>query len=158
MKRLFVILLFIPVMFLHSLGFAQIKTDEGFEQQKGKVLLNVLKDTTILSEYRNFKGMKNKSYDFTELHNADGTTNYTERGSDQESGLWKIIGGDKVCYQYPNSPRPNEKHCFFVYKQGQCYYNYSRRAMSPQGPINYDYWTSRFVRKGSGGTCGDVVG
>lgn len=127
-------------------------------QMKGEALREVFQDTMALSEYRNHKGFHKKGYDFTEFHHANGTTDYTEVGAKTDKGLWKIIGNDKVCYRYPSSPNPNSTHCFFVYKQGKCYYNFGIGSMTLNGPRSWDLWISRFVRKGSGGSCGDAVG
>lgn len=127
-------------------------------QLKGDELRAVFNNTKVLSEYRDFKGIHENGYDFTEFHHENGTTNYTEIGAKTEQGLWKIIGEDKVCYKYPNTDAFTQTYCFFVYQQDKCYYNYSLNAMTIHGPKRWDMWTSRFVREGSGGSCADPVG
>ncbi|PHR58697.1 MAG: hypothetical protein COA43_10620 [Robiginitomaculum sp.] len=153
MRKFAIFLLFSPL--LSTIGHAQ---DANPHQLKGEELRAVFTDTTILSEYQIFKGMHKKGYDFIEHHNADGTTHYTENGAPLEQGLWKIIGGDRICYQYPASPVPNQKHCFFIFQDGKCYYNFALQNMTPSGPKNWDHWWARFVRKGDGGQCGNSVG
>lgn len=135
-------------------------------QIQGKALRDTFLEATIYSEYRRHKGMHNKSFDFTEHHNTNGTTDYTELGSPTEQGIWNIIGDNKICYRYPASEHPQRIHCFFIFKDGKCYYNYAASAMRPImkqntiqfQPRSWDRWIARFVRKGDGGSCGGDVG
>lgn len=133
-------------------------TQPDHTQVKGDALRAVFDNTKVLSEYRNFKGIHENGYDFTEFHHRNGTTSYTEIGAKTERGLWKIIGEDKICYTYPNTDAFTQTYCFFVYQQDKCYYNYSLNAMTIHGPRNWSLWTSRFVREGDGGSCADPVG
>ncbi len=136
---------------------AHAGTKPGLEQIKGDALIALLTDKTVISEYKDGDGGI-KDYRFTEHHFKDGTTDYIELGHAAEKGLWNIIGGDKVCYKYPGNKIFTGTYCFFVYKIEDCYYNYHRRAMGLNGPRNTDWWTSRFIIKGEGGSCDEVVG
>ena len=126
--------------------------DSHFRQIKGKTLKNLFIDKTVIAEYQDINGGI-KNYRFTEHHNADGTTDYIEAGEKTEKGLWKIIGQDKICYKYPGNQVFTKTYCFFVYKDETCYYNYGVGSMTLKGPKNRDWWTSRFIIKGQGGSC-----
>ncbi len=145
--------LFFFLIFFASPAYGQSTSE--YTQMKGKDLRAVYNDTLVLSEYRTFKGIHNKTYDHKEFHHADGTTDYTEIGSETEKGLWQIIGGDKICYRYPETQEFPQTYCFFVYRQDKCYYQYDLSAMTIHGPRSWDLWVSRFVRKGDGGVCGE---
>lgn len=132
-------------------------TDTSFQQITGDRLQNLFNDKTVISEYHNTTdGIKD--FRFTEHHFKNGTTDYIERGQKTEKGRWNIIGGRKICYRYPGNEVFNGTYCFFVYKDGQCYYNYAINAMTLHGPKNRDWWTSRFIIQGEGGTCDAAVG
>lgn len=148
-------LLLIAIMGLALPAYGQISSE--YKQVKGDDLQAVFNNTLVFSEYHNFKGINNKTYDFTEFHFEDGTTDYTEIGSKTEKGKWKIIGGDKICYKYPRTEAFPETYCFFIYQQDKCYYQYDISAMTIRGPRSWDLWTARFVRKGDGGICGEPV-
>ncbi len=148
------IIIYLAIM-LASTAHGQTKSQ--YRQLKNADLRGVFNESMILSEYRTFKGINNKTYDFKEFHHANGTTDYTEIGSKTEAGLWDIIGGDKVCYKYPTTEKFPETYCFFVYQQGKCYYQYALSAMTIHGPRSWDLWTSRFVRQGDGGMCAAAV-
>jgi len=135
----------------------QAGTKPGLEQIKDAALITLLTDKTVISEYKDGDGGI-KDFRFTEHHLKDGTTDYTELGHPVEKGLWNIIGGDKVCYKYPGNKVFTQTYCFFVYKIEDCYYNYHSRAMGLNGPRNTDWWTSRFIIKGEGGSCDAAVG
>ena len=132
-------------------------TDAPYQQITGARLLNLFTDKTVVSEYHDTEGGI-KDFRFTEHHFKDGTTDYIERGQKTEKGRWKIIGKQKICYTYPGNETFNETYCFFVFKEGECYYNYGLAAMTLHGPKNRDWWTSRFIIKGEGGSCDAAVG
>ena len=126
-------------------------------QLKGNALRDWFSAKTAISGSRAFIGIKEQL--FAEHHNSNGTTDYKEPGVPTAAGQWSLEGDDKICYKYPGIDELNGTHCFFVFYGGNgCYYNFGRRAMSPSGPRNWDAWTSRFVIKGEGGTCGAWVG
>ncbi len=122
----------------------------------GEALHKLLLDKTVISEYRDTTGGI-KTYQFSEHHNGDGSTDYIELGQAPVKGLWELVGDDKVCYRYPKTPRFTDTYCFIVYKIDSCYYSYNTRSMTVNGPRNWDFWTSRFVVKGDGGSCADAV-
>ena len=130
--------------------------DNNPQQLRGRALKDVFTDTMMIGEYREYRDLTH-TYNFTEYHHADGTTDYTE-GNKKLDGRWKIIGGDKICYTYPHSHYYDSTYCFFVFKQDKCYYKFSLRQMTLHGPRNWNRWSSRAVRKGDGGACGDGVG
>ena len=128
----------------------------GYQQMKGDDLRAVFHETTMVGEYRNFRNMT-QTFNYTEFHDEDGTTDYIE-GQYREDGIWNIVGEDKICYRYPGSDYYNRVYCFFVYRLDKCYYKYSLSAMTVKGPRSWDLWTSRAIRKGAGGTCGEPIG
>ncbi len=136
---------------------AQAQTSNTYTQMKDAELRAVFHETMVLSEYRTFKGINDKSYDFTEYHHGDGSTDYIEKGSKSEKGRWNIVGSDKICYRYPTTDAFSQTYCFFIYRQGKCYYQYGLTEMTIYGPRSWDLWVSRFVRKGEGGVCGDAL-
>ena len=150
------ILILLATVLLSGLS-AVAQTKSTYHQVTGEDLRAVFADAMILSEYRSFKGINKKSYDFKEYHFADGTTDYTEKGSKTEKGRWDIIGDDKICYKYPTTQAFPQTYCFFVFRQGKCYYQYGVSEMTIYGPRSYDLWVSRFVRKGDGGVCGEAI-
>ena len=131
-------------------------TSDGYEQIKGAALKTVYFETLFIAEYQEFRD-RTKTYNYTEYHDADGTTLYKE-GSRVETGQWKLVGEDKICYKYPSSDTPNDVHCFFTFKSGKCYYQYHRTEMTVRGPRDYKIWNARGVRKGDGGACDAPVG
>ena len=133
----------------------QPKQNSAYQQLKGKALRDVFADTMMLGEYRVYRDIT-RTYNYTEFHHANGTTDYVE-GKKKLDGRWKIIGDDKICYKYPHSQYYDSTYCFFVFKQDKCYYKFSLEQMTLHGPRNWNRWSSRAVRKGDGGSCGDEV-
>lgn len=124
---------------------------------KGQELHRLFMGKTAIGEYHSANGgIKNDR--FTELHKPDGHTDYIELGQRTENGLWWLVGDNRICYRYPGNEVFNRTYCFFVFKREDCYYNYSFGAMGLKGPRNADWWTSRFVIKGDGGSCNAPVG
>jgi len=130
--------------------------DSEWRQIKGEELLKTFDKTTVVGEYRSSRGGI-EHYKFKEIHKSDGTSDYIELGADTVAGKWEIVGEDKICYRYKGNEVFNQTYCFFIYKNGTCYYNFSINAMSLKGPLNWDWWTSRFIRQGDGGTCTQPV-
>ncbi len=131
-------------------------TADGYEKITGEALRKVYSETLFIAEYMDYRD-KTKTYNYTEYHNTDGTTDYKE-GARRETGRWKIIGEDKICYQYPEGDDPNDKYCFFTYKHGKCYYQFHHTEMTIRGPRNVKIWNSRGVRAGDGGSCNAAIG
>jgi hypothetical protein len=126
-------------------------------QLKGDDLRAVFSDTVMVGEYQEYRGTT-RTYNYTESHHADGTTDYVE-GRKKEDGRWKIIGDDKICYKYPRSRYYTQTYCFFVFDVEGCYYKFTLQNMTlNRGPKNWDRWSSRAVRKGAGGSCGAPIG
>lgn len=130
-------------------GFA-VETE--YRQIKGDDLHKALNETTVIAEYQSTNGGI-EHYRYKETHHSDGTTDYVEQGAPLIKGEWNIIGDDKVCYKYKGNQVFNQTYCFFVYQNDKCYYVYGLNAMTVKGPRSWDFWTSRFVREGDGGTC-----
>ena len=128
----------------------------NYEKITGEALKAVFNETTMIGEYHDYRD-KTKTYNYTEFHHKNGTTDYVE-GDKHEKGIWKIIGGDKICYRYPKSDYYKGTYCFFVYKNDKCYYKYSPYNMSLKGPRDWNKWSSRAVRKGDGGSCEEAIG
>ena len=123
---------------------------------KGDDLRAVFYETKMVGEYRHFRD-KTKTFNYTEYHFKNGTSDYIE-GDKREDGLWKIVGDDKICYSYPGSEYFNRTYCFMVFNDDGCFYKFSQFDMTLRGPRNWDLWTSRAVRKGSGATCAVPIG
>ena len=112
---------------------------------------------TLIGEYR-FLRERTKTFNFTEAHHADGTTDYRE-GPIRAKGVWYTLGKHKVCYKYPNQPDMGDGiSCFWVYNQNGCYYGYSFDSMTLHGPRRFEDWTARWVIKGSGKSCDEAIG
>ncbi len=112
----------------------------------------LLPGNTIIGEYRQMRE-RTKTYNFSEKHNKDGTTDYFE-GSLKSKGVWYTLGKQKICYKYPNDENMGAGiSCFWVYKQDTCYYGYGIAAMTLNGPRRFEDWSARWILKGSGGTC-----
>lgn len=145
-------LVFGSIAITHIAGPNVLAGDQQYLQIKGDALRSVFLETTVLSEYQRIGGgIQNDQY--TETHHANGDTDYQELGTPKIKGSWQIVGNDKICYRYPGNKVFTQTYCFFVYKSGSCYYNYGARQMTLKGPYDWRLWTSRFVRKGDGGTC-----
>ncbi len=116
----------------------------------------ILGGKTIIGEYR-FMRERTKTYNFSEVHHQDGSTDYVE-GPVKSKGVWYTLGSHKICYKYPNDPNMgNGISCFWVYRQDTCYYSYSRAVMGLQGPRRFEDWGARWIIKGSGGSCDEPV-
>ena len=118
---------------------------------------HLLPDQTLIGEYR-FLRERSKTYNFTEKHNADGTTDYHE-GPIHANGVWYTLGRHKICYKYPNSPEMGQGiSCFWVYNQEGCYYGYGFNNMTLHGPRKLEDWSARWILKGSGKSCDEAIG
>lgn len=137
---------------------AQEKAKENNDhvQMKDDALRTVFSNTVMVGEYRTYRDIT-KTFTYREFHTVDGTTDYKE-GRKHEDGLWKIIGGDKICYKYPNSDYYTHTYCFFVYEFEGCYYKFTPSNMTLRGPRSWNSWSSRAVREGSGHSCAAAVG
>lgn len=130
---------------------ASAENDQGFTQMLGDDLKAVFNETMMIGEYRAFRNLT-ETNDYTEFHFKDGSTDYKE-GRQEERGIWTLVGSDKICYRYPDSNQYKQTYCFFVYESEGCYYKYSLQVMGLNGPRSFDFWSSRALRKGSGGSC-----
>jgi hypothetical protein len=126
--------------------------DTSYRQIKGDELRAVFSETKVIAEYQSVNGGI-KHFRYTEHHFSDGTTDYVEQGQETVKGAWNIVGDDKICYRYKGNEVFNQTYCFFVYQSGSCYFNYGLGAMTLKGARNWEFWTSRFIREGDGGTC-----
>ena len=117
----------------------------------------MLPGKTLLGEYRQLRERSN-TFNFSEKHYADGTTDYQE-GELREKGVWYTLGDNKICYKYPESKiMGGYVSCFWVYEDSKCFYGYGLNEMTLNGPRNFNDWTARWVIKGEGGTCDEAVG
>lgn len=121
------------------------------KQMKGDSLKAVFNETTMIGEYRAYR-VKTETYNYTEFHYEDGSTDYVEGGR-TEKGVWTLVGDDKICYRYPGSEYYSQTYCFFVFNVNGCYYKFSLAQMTLRGPRNWNRWSSRAIRKGSGKSC-----
>jgi len=122
----------------------------NFKPIKDKDLVRAMTGAMMLSEYLDHG---DDIIDFTELHNKDGSTDYTPKGKPLEKGTWDIVGGDKICYRYPDSNEHPGPYCYVIYLREGCYYSYSVARMTHNGPRDWDNWSYRAVEKGSGNSC-----
>lgn len=132
-------------------GPANADNTARFSQMLGSDLKAVFNDTIMVGEYRVFRETT-ETFSYTEFHSPEGWTDYKE-GPQIEKGVWTLVGEDKICYNYPGSEYYAQTYCFFVYETGGCYYKYTWQNMTLNGPRNWDSWSSRAVRKGSGANC-----
>ena len=144
------------LIFLLGFSAPSFADDSEWRQIKGEELHKTFDKTTVVGEYRSDRGGI-EHFKFKEIHKPYGTTDYIEQGAETVIGKYEIVGDDKICYRYEGNEVFNRTYCFFIYKNGSCYYNFSRNAMSLKGPLNWDWWTSRFIRNGEGGTCAPPV-
>jgi hypothetical protein len=144
--------LFFAFLILFGLsGTANANNDAAHKQMKGDDLKAVFFETTMIGEYRAYR-TKTETYNYTEFHREDGSTDYFE-GDRLEKGVWTLVGDDKICYRYPGSDYYLQTYCFFVFNVEGCYYKFSLGQMTLRGPRNWDRWSSRAIRKGSGASC-----
>lgn len=138
-----------------SLLFVPHMTSAGEKKHTpltAKQLQEMLPGNTIIGEYRQMRE-RTKTYNFSEKHHKDGSTDYTE-GPVKAKGIWYTLGKYKICYKYPNDENMGPQiSCFWVYKQDTCYYGYGIGNMTLKGPRSYDDWSARWIVKGSGGSC-----
>ena len=111
-----------------------------------------------MSPLNHWYSYRTDTFNFSETHNADGTTLYKE-GPLSEPGIWYTLkapagstAGGKVCYKYIG-PQMSGTHCFWVYEEDGCYYGYGRNNITLDGPRSFNDWTARWIIKGSGKTC-----
>ena len=150
------LVLALSASFAPNLTFAADKNETTKKKKYSPITAEQFKQflpgNTIAGEYRQMRE-RTKTYAFSEKHNADGTTDYTE-GPVKSKGLWYTLSRHKICYKYPNDPNMGPQiSCFWVYKQDTCYYGYALDAMTLRGPRRFEDWSARWVVKGSGGTC-----
>ena len=124
---------------------------QTFKPLTGEALKAAYSGAMMVGEFRKYyKSLDTNEY--TEKHYENGTTDYTV-GPRFLNGEWEIKGGDKLCYKYPNSEKLTRTYCFAVYEFDGCYYKYPLRNMAAGGPINWDNWSTRAAREGSGSAC-----
>jgi len=151
MLRIIIVMLLLALF--PSIASAVEKTYAPIPGEKIKQLLT---GKTIVGEYR-FMRERTKTYNFSEVHHKDGSTDYVE-GPITSKGVWYTLGTHKICYKYPDDPNMGAGiSCFWVYKQDTCYYSYGRDAMSLKGPRAFEDWSARWIIKGSGGSCDEPV-
>lgn len=138
-------------LLLGSAGPAFAENTTTGTQVKGEALKSVFNETTMIGEYRAYR-TKTETYNYSEFHSKDGTTDYIE-GEQLEKGIWQLVGDDKICYNYPGSEYYRQTYCFFVFDIDGCYYKFSLGQMTLRGPKSWDRWSSRAIRKGSGKSC-----
>jgi hypothetical protein len=148
--RLFLVLPMV-LLTLIATNSANAESSASYTQMLGEELNAVFNETTMVGEYRTYRTLT-ETFDYSEFHFADGSTDYTE-GKRTEKGIWSLVGEDKICYRYPGSEYYNQTYCFFVYESEGCFYKYSLVNMTLRGPRSWDAWSSRAIRKGSGATC-----
>ena len=141
----------LAAILLTEIAGAQENTRQ-FKQLKGEALRAVFSGALMTGEYRDYRE-QTKTFRYTELHRANGTTDYKEGKTLTMPGIWTIVGSDKICYKYPKSGAPKRTHCFFVFAHDKCYYKYGLWQMTLRGPRDWDIWTSRALVKGDGGSC-----
>ena len=157
MSKLKPLLTLVVVGLMASLGLHALAADPPRMQHiKGDDLKALFEGHIAVSEYQ--YGTGKVDYRFEEYHDPDGSVTYIENGAEPVMGNWKIIGGDKICYTYKNDPVLKGPYCFFVYQDDKCYYNFQIGAMTVYGPRSKGLWTSRFIIKGNGGSCGPPIG
>ncbi len=116
----------------------------------------LLPGKTITGEYR-FMRERTRTYNFSEKHYANGTTDYVE-GRIKARGQWYALGERKVCYKYKkDSEMGGQTSCFWVYKSDGCYYGYSISEMTLSGPRDYNDWAARWIIDGSRASCAAPV-
>lgn len=151
--RLHTIFLITLMMLISGLANANEKPEpKKYAPITSKQFKKLLPGHTIIGEYRHMRE-RTKTYNFSEEHFADGTTDYTE-GPIKAKGVWYTLGKSKICYKYPNDENMGPQiSCFWVYKQDSCYYGYGINNMTLKGPRKFDDWSARWIVKGSGGNC-----
>ncbi len=133
------------------------QSGKSFKPLNAERFMQILPGNTLLGEYR-FLRERSNTYNFTEKHYADGTTDYRE-GDIREKGIWYTLGNNKICYKYPESKEMGGYiSCFWVYEHDKCFYGYSISEMTLNGPRNFNDWVARWIIKGSGGSCDEAVG
>ncbi len=138
-------------------AYAQSIDPESFKPMTAQQFKQRLPGQTLIGEYRHLRE-RSKTFNFTEKHFADGTTDYTE-GPIHSKGVWYTLGKNKICYKYPNDPdMGGYVSCFWVYEQNKCFYGYGLSEMTLKGPRRFEDWVARWVIKGSGGSCDEAIG
>jgi len=147
------ILIIILLVLASSAAYAEENAgNKKYTPITAKQFQKMLPEKTITGEYRQMRA-RTKTYNFSEIHHKDGTTDYSE-GPIKSKGVWYTLGKQKICYKYPNDENMDQgTSCFWVYKQDTCFYGYSIGAMTLSGPRRYEDWSARWIIKGSGGTC-----
>ena len=152
----FLIVLFLTVLIARS-GRPAEKDKKTFTPVSAQEFHKLLPGKTLIGEYR-FLRERSKTFNFSETHYGNGTTDYRE-GPIRSKGIWYTLGKNKICYKYPDDPdMGHEISCFWVYDQNGCYYGYGFDSMTLNGPKRFEDWTARWVVKGSGKSCDEVVG
>ena len=120
-------------------------------------LTKILSGHKIKGEYR-FMRERSRTYNFTEFHYANGTTDYAE-GPIVGKGKWYPLGSRKICYSYADSTVLNATpSCFWIYEIQGCYYGYNIGSMGVGGRLlRPEDWTARWVIEGDGAACEEPV-
>ncbi len=152
---------FVPFLLLAFLfapyAVAENQTEPEYSPLGKNQYEQLLPGKTIRGEYR-FMRERTKTYNFTEKHFADGTTDYKE-GRIRAQGQWYALGEKKICYKYKReSEMGGNTSCFWVYQSDGCYYGYGLSEMTLSGrPRDYNDWVARWVIEGSAASCAAPV-
>ena len=149
-----VIALFICGLFYAASALAtEAKSQNAWRQLKGAELRDAYLEQTIDLVYNSVGFTKTAHH--SETHFADGTTDYIE-GDLRLDGRWQLIGApgfeDQLCYRYPQL-EPQRQHCFFIFREGNCLYNYTVRRFGSAKNIVRDSWRAKGANRENGPSC-----
>lgn len=142
---------------LSSQSMAQIRAETpnsgAWTQLRGDALREAYSGQTFDLVYNTvgFVGVSRHS----ETHKVDGITDYRE-GDAVLVGEWTLRGAkgveDKICYRYA-ALDPTRQHCFYIFREGRCYYGYSSLQFARGDDVLPEMWRVRGSNRKDGPSC-----
>ncbi len=124
-----------------------------WRQLKGSELRDAYLGQTIDLVYNTVGFTKTAHH--SETHHADGSTDYYE-GELRLDGRWQLVGApgfeDQLCYRYPQLD-VERQHCFFIFREGNCLYNYAVRRFRTADNVVQELWRAKGANRENGPSC-----
>jgi len=147
MRALFAIL----TILLCTIFTAVAQTE--LEPQLGSELKAALSGNTLEGFYAE-QDVTTGTSDYWETYHSDGTLTYFEPGL-SDKGKWQVIN-NQLCHKYDVDP-PEMEHCFYIYKENNCYYFFESLFKLTGQARHTDNWNNRSIIKGQAKTCEALI-
>ena len=103
-----------------------------------------------LEGFYQFEDVMTGEQSYEETYKTDGSLVYKE-GDSIDKGKW-WISKNQLCHTY-NIDVPKIDHCFFIYRENNCFYYYESFYAQTGKMAHAQNWNNRSIIQGEGKTC-----